>query len=154
MTSVDYRSIASFTGTSRAKLSIPQIISLEEVIWDVFEKGCIWLSHGEAAGADKIANSLAHRAGMQTISHPWTGNKDANGRWHRFQFIDIRTEPKDDPIERNHDIVDDGMLLIAAPSCPEYMRSGTWATVRYARKVHKPRVIVWPDGRIEWEVES
>jgi hypothetical protein len=143
--------IVSFTGSREERTTIPQILSLIDVIWDAFGKGCYWLSHGEAVGADKIANSLAHRAGMLTISHPWTGNKDANGRWRKFQYIDKRMEPKDDAIERDHDIVDEGKFLIAMPHRSEYLHSVTWATVRYARRIHKPRVIVWPDGKVEWE---
>jgi len=38
-------------------------------------------------------------------------------------------------LERNHKIVDAVSILIAAPrSLAEEVRSGTWATVRYARK--------------------
>ena len=42
-------------------------------------------------------------------------------------------------------------VLIAAPSGPEKLRSGTWSTVRYARKLHKNITIVLPDGSTHFE---
>src|SRR6185295_3683952 len=55
------------------------------------------------------------------------------------------------PLDRNHDIVDETQMLIAAPKGPEEQRSGTWATVRYARKLGRRIVIVWPDGEVSEE---
>lgn len=54
---------------------------------------------------------------------------------------------------RNHAIVDEGVDgLIAAPSgWVEEQRSGTWATVRYARKLGRRIWIVLPDGRVKEE---
>jgi len=36
-------------------------------------------------------------------------------------------------------------------ACPygyeeEMIGSGTWATIRYALKIHKPLAIIWPNG--------
>ena len=51
------------------------------------------------------------------------------------------------PLERNCDIVLDGDLLIATPhGYQEEMRSGTWYTIRQARKRGKKIIIVWPNG--------
>jgi hypothetical protein len=56
------------------------------------------------------------------------------------------------PTSRNHDIVDETELLIACPGeLAEAVRSGTWATVRYARKLGRPIVIFWPDGSVTGE---
>jgi len=33
----------------------------------------------------------------------------------------------------------------------EWRGSGTWATIRYARKVGKPVTIIYPDGEIQEE---
>jgi hypothetical protein len=42
--------------------------------------------------------------------------------------------PKD-PLKRNRDIVDAAVMLIAVPKeTTEVLRSGTWTTVRYAKK--------------------
>lgn len=50
---------------------------------------------------------------------------------------------------RNRNIVDASEHLVACPKGPEELRSGTWSTVRFARKVGKPVTIIWPDGTIE-----
>ena len=53
-------------------------------------------------------------------------------------------------LDRNHDIVDASAEMLALPSGPEKMRgSGTWATIRYARRTRVPLLICWPDGRVE-----
>lgn len=51
------------------------------------------------------------------------------------------------PLERNHDIVDAVEVMVAAPATmAEQQRSGTWATIRYGRKVGRRIIIIWPDG--------
>lgn len=45
---------------------------------------------------------------------------------------------------RNHDIVNMTECLVATPSSNlERLRSGTWATIRYARKMQKPVHIIY-----------
>ena len=54
-------------------------------------------------------------------------------------------------LERNKNIVDETDMLLVGPKGPQELRSGTWATVRYARKQGKRIVIVWPDGKVTEE---
>ncbi len=55
-------------------------------------------------------------------------------------------------LERNRDIVDASEVLIACPSTrEEVMRSGTWATVRYARKKGMKITLIFRDGTCEKE---
>ena len=55
--------------------------------------------------------------------------------------------PKD-YLERNHDIVDETDMLIATPGEEqEVQRSGTWATIRYARKQKRTILTIYPSGR-------
>jgi len=54
-------------------------------------------------------------------------------------------------LARNRDIVDAADVLLACPKGPEERRSGTWSTIRYARRCRKPVVIFWPDGSITEE---
>jgi hypothetical protein len=42
--------------------------------------------------------------------------------------------------------------MISAPAgISEELRSGTWTTIRYTRKMKIPLSIVWPDGYITHE---
>jgi hypothetical protein len=102
--------------------------------------------HGCCVGADEdaalqIADSYALL--VKIVGHPSDiaslTSAEAVRRSHQ-------TLPARPALERNRDIVDACDLLIACPKGPEERRSGTWATIRYARKVGRPVVIVWPDG--------
>jgi hypothetical protein len=56
------------------------------------------------------------------------------------------------PLDRNHDIVHAVTYMIAAPkSMHEELRSGTWTTVRYARKAGKPIAVVFPNGAVVYD---
>lgn len=95
--------------------------------------------HGDCLGADEQAWWLASSADCWTIAHPCTIETMCA---HTKSSV-IR--PAKPPLERNHDIVDGCDVLIAAPrSLTEEQHSGTWATVRYARKVGKPVIILEP----------
>ena len=66
----------------------------------------------------------------------------------------VTVHPIRPPLVRNREnLVDPCDLLVATPAGPETPRGGTWSTIRYARRpeVEKPVVLVWPDGRVEWE---
>jgi hypothetical protein len=54
-------------------------------------------------------------------------------------------------LDRNRDVVDESSALLALPPGPEreYLRSGTWAAVRYARRRGKPVHVLLPDGTKE-----
>ena len=46
---------------------------------------------------------------------------------------------------------DETDMLVACPKGPEEVRSGTWSTVRFARKRGKRIVIIMPDGTVTEE---
>ena len=55
-------------------------------------------------------------------------------------------------LDRNKDIVLETQTLVATPAeTTEQLRSGTWSTVRYARKLKRPAVLILPDGTIVFE---
>lgn len=56
--------------------------------------------------------------------------------------------PSKAPLDRNKTIVNACDVLIACPKGPEEQRSGTWATVRYARKQGKRIMVIESDGTI------
>jgi hypothetical protein len=44
-----------------------------------------------------------------------------------------------------------GWLLAAPRTKTEEQRSGTWATIRYARKLGRQVCLLWPDGLHTWK---
>lgn len=55
----------------------------------------------------------------------------------------------DEPLARNRTIVRRGDRLLAFPATEEEeLRSGTWMTVRFARKLGRPVTIVTPSGKV------
>lgn len=99
--------------------------------------------HGDCIGADRDAQEIANEDGWYTVSHP------PEIQTKRAFTENDRTEPRKPYLDRNHDIVYETEMLIACPKeDTEQLRSGTWATVRYARKQGKPVRIIRPSGHI------
>jgi hypothetical protein len=127
-----------FTGT-RDGMSARQ----KEEVTSLFKKGKE-LNFGDCSGADCEAFRIAQKLSMKTVCWPPT-----NERLRMFCKADI-VKPAEDYLTRNRRIVNASELVIAAPK--EFLEpiqkrgGGTWATIRYARKIKKPLVIVFPDG--------
>ena len=101
--------------------------------------------HGDCIGADEEAHKLTRLTIPDTkiVIHP-----PSNTSKQAFCASDEIRAPKP-YLDRNHDIVDETDELIATPKgFEEELRSGTWATVRYARRKNKKVTIIWPDGRL------
>lgn len=144
-----------FTGTQKG-LTIVQRSNLLKYLAE-----CTELHNGFCIGADEeclmmfdlMANTLP--TSRTIIGHPpIKTNKMSKFRpeFCRFEF-----RQAEEYLIRNHHIVDACEKLIAAPELmSESLRSGTWATVRYARFKKRPIVILWPDGSIkaEWHQAS
>lgn len=97
--------------------------------------------HGDCVGSDKTFHDIASAMKIKTIIHPPLNN---TLRAYCKGTIIKNEKPY---IDRNHDIVDETNILIAFPSSKiEILKSGTWATIRYARKQKKPILIIYPDG--------
>jgi hypothetical protein len=101
------------------------------------------LHHGDCINADSDAHDLAVLADMDIVIHP-----PSNPSTRAFKSTGniVAILPEMPYLDRNKAIVDSTVRLIAVPDGPEHIRSGTWSTVRYARKRGKPVTIVWPDG--------
>lgn len=98
--------------------------------------------HGNCVGADEQAARLAMSLGITTIAH--CGD---NPEKQSKLVSDITIAPKDN-MDRNHDIVDVCEMLIATPKGAPQLRSGTWATIRYAETVNRHTLIITPNGEI------
>ena len=99
--------------------------------------------HGDCIGADAEAHDVAFDVGCHVVIHPPT-NK-------RFRAFKTGHETREDfpYLIRDQMLVDEINILFATPkSMKEEIRSGTWATVRYARKIKKNLIIIYPDGSL------
>jgi predicted Rossmann fold nucleotide-binding protein DprA/Smf involved in DNA uptake len=100
--------------------------------------------HGDCIGADAEAHELALDNGIAVILHP-----PENSTRREFCQGHVHEEAPKPYIERNHDIVDACEVLVATPSGEEVQRSGTWATIRYAKRIGRKCIILYPNGKVE-----
>jgi hypothetical protein len=111
--------IVGFTGT-RKGMTHTQRVQVVNILSGLQPDA---FHHGGCVGADAEAHALADRLRIPTEIRP----------------------PKP-YLERNHDIVDESDVLIATPGqVNEVRRSGTWATIRYARKQDTTVLLVLPE---------
>lgn len=126
------RVVVGFTGTQLG-MTEDQKDALSRILVD---EDVTELHHGDCIGADDEAHAIATDLHITVVIHP--PENEAKRAWCHSEDM-RRPRPY---LDRNHAIVDllatvrhDGAraFLIAAPKGPEVLRSGTWATVRYAR---------------------
>lgn len=131
--------IIGFTGTQDG-MTVWQEKEVERFL---VELNCSVLVHGSCVGADFHADQIADRLEIKRKIRP-CNIKEKRARCE-LRGAEQIAEPIA-PLVRNHKIVDDCALLIACPKgMSEELRSGTWATIRYARKIGKEVIIVWPE---------
>lgn len=101
--------------------------------------------HGDCIRADNYAHQIAQHFGYETHIHP-----PIEERKRAFSCDGDKHYIAQDYLVRNHIIVEMTDRLITAPNtCREQLRSGTWATYRYAKKCGKKVYLLLPDGVIE-----
>lgn len=134
------------TGTSRGATR-GQLEQARDFLRAMFIKGYRRLRHGDCIGFDSQVARIAKELGYYVIAHPGHPSKKPTETKYRA-FTDFNDEvlPVKEFIKRDHDMVDGARLLLAAPYQDyEVNRSGTWATVRYAReKKGIPVAFVYP----------
>jgi hypothetical protein len=134
-----------FTGTQDG-ITPPQFDLLVEVLQELHE--VTEAHHGDCIGADREFSVIVDCIfGTGKIHvHPPTDNK-------KRAFVRSDTIYNPFPfLVRNKNIVNATDILIACPKgMNEEVRSGTWATIRYARKQKGVIVILWPDGKYTYE---
>jgi hypothetical protein len=131
--------VLAFTGSQRGA-SPAQREWLRRLLLQVNE-----VHHGACIGADAMLHALAVEMGVQVVVHPPTDLKKVAPECLEPRPGVIILPPEKYPV-RNRAIVMAGHRLAACPHRTEYLRSGTWSTVRFARKVKRPVLICYPDG--------
>lgn len=137
----------SFTGTQRGmteRQRWPLSRLLEELLLEEGDE----FHYGACVGADDLAAKHAEMIGFRVVAHPANDVRPELRAEPRGRVLPARPAK-----ERNKDIVTAGDVLIATPRLmKEERRSGTWATVRYARRLGGRRIVIlWPDGSREEE---
>ena len=132
-----------FTGTQHGMNDV-QKAELEKIITS---KNFDEFHHGMCVGSDKQAHDMISSSTKQIkiIGHPPK---------FKGSIADCSCDllmKADEYLIRNHNIVDATDVLIATPDTKEKVRSGTWSTVRYARKQGKKIYIISKNGRITIE---
>jgi len=118
-------------------------LNIENVVFDTSKPASNQITafhHGDCIGADAEAHKIAIKAKIPVYIHPPINPakrafcKEYTQRYMHYDYL-----------VRNKHIVDSCEILVACPKSPqEELRSGTWSTIRYARKTHKPVLIVSP----------
>lgn len=130
-----------FTGTQAGMTQIQKTM-VERLIKQL---GCREFHHGDCIGADENAHRIALKLNINWITiHP------PDNPAKRAFCLGNQNRVEKPYIARNHDIVNETDLLIATPGGEtEQLRSGTWSTIRFARKNAKRVIIIYPGGRID-----
>lgn len=134
-----------FTGT-RLGMTAPQAGALYAKMSTLHPDS--FFHHGRCFGSDEEAHAIAQALGLRAVLH----NPDNQ----KFMALCPAPYAMSEPmpyLDRNVAIAMAATAgLFAAPKAMfEELRSGTWTTVRCARKHHRPIWIVWPDGSVSEE---
>jgi len=118
--------IAGFTGTREGMSKKQQMDLAKRLRYHGIEE----FHHGDCRGADEQAHLVAQILELKIVGHPPLIDN------HRaFCIFDVEMLPLP-YLERNRKIVDSVEILFVAPlTMHEELRSGTWATYRYAKKI-------------------
>lgn len=133
-----------FTGTQEG-MTANQLLDLAERLNAMLEDETdeIEAHHGDCIGADEQFHRLLELMFpyIKIIIHP-----PDNPKKRAFCVGDL-TLPMKPYLDRNHDIVDSSDYLIATPKeNEEVLRSGTWATIRYASKKDVTTFIIYREN--------
>lgn len=128
-----------FTGTQRG-MTDRQLSKVDSMLRALAAPAPIdEFHHGDCIGADEQFHQAVNDPERTFIHPPEDNSKRA---WCHSCHI-LKPKPY---LERNHDIVDSVDVLIATPKTNyEELRSGTWATIRYAMKKDKKVMVIYPN---------
>lgn len=137
-----------FTGT-RLGMTIPQHMSVTQIMFNQYRRGIRdgfntqW-HHGVCIGSDFQVHDLVLLFEFNIHGHP---PEDEKYMASCTGFNEL-SSPKP-YLQRNHDIVDACTTLIATPKeNHNVLRSGTWATIRYAKGLGIDVAIIIPSGHM------
>jgi deoxyribodipyrimidine photolyase len=110
----------------------------------LLEQGYRLFHHGDAIGADAQAARIAKDLGYYLICHPGHPKDKTNTMYRAFTNFNDEVQESKPFIKRDRDIVDETDSMVATPVGEEEIRSGTWTTIRYAKKKRKEVKLIMP----------
>jgi hypothetical protein len=132
--------IVGFTGT-RHGMTERQASKFKEIICSM---NTYEFHHGDCVGSDAEAHNIV-RGISDIIIHP-----PIDPKYRAFCKGAFLVHPEREYKKRNCDIIDDSELIIVTPHKEyEELRSGTWHAIRYAKKIGKHIIIIWPNGNTQ-----
>jgi hypothetical protein len=142
-----------FTGT-RKELTPQQHEALERELCDLKQRYAdkqLQAHHGDTIGADAAFHRMCQQLQIEVVIHLATDQSDrayCQGAMDTLAPVDFS--------DQSDAIVKCTQLLVAAPDgFKEKVRgSGTWMTVRRARKAQRSIVFIYPDGVRVAEIED
>lgn len=133
--------IVGFTGT-RSGMSHAQRLAVLDALHGLIQihgLANVKVIHGDCIGADEHFDFIAAQLGIQREIYPCT-IEHMRAHCEREGAVCLRLPIA--PLKRNEEIVKAVDIMFATPYSPvEEQRSGTWFTIRYARKMNKPLTI-------------
>lgn len=129
-----------FTGTQEGATENQILLLIKFFNYNIVDE----FHHGDCIGADAQAHAIALQEGCRIVIHP-PKNHSKRAWCNRGNISGCTVLPEEEYLTRNRLIVASTDVLIAMPrTMTEEQRSGTWSTVRYARKMRKTVHILNP----------
>jgi predicted Rossmann fold nucleotide-binding protein DprA/Smf involved in DNA uptake len=137
----------AFTGTHKG-MTPRQHSIVKQILEEYVEKDILIVTHGCCLGADAEFHDLCLHFSVPFIDvwpcniEKMTARLTPTPLSSNSRVILHLPQP---PLDRNWDIVREADLVVACPeSAVESLRSGTWATVRYADQLDKTIKVIKP----------
>lgn len=127
-----------------------------EQLWEAanFLQSCVELEefhHGGCVGGDEELAFLVSRMLPHVQVHLHPGSTPEKYATYAYDISSWVVYDAKDNLERNQDMVNATDHLLGMPGeAEEILRSGTWATIRYARKAGRPHTLLYPDGTVHY----
>ncbi len=141
------RKHVGFTGT-KAGMQDSQKFQLVEYLRYLKSQGFTHFHHGDCVGADAQAAGIAKQLGFILVCHPGHPKDKTNTMYRAFTAFNDEVRDIKPFIARDHDMVDDTEQMVATPAGEEQVRSGTWTTIRYAKKKGRDVRIIMPPVKL------
>lgn len=131
------------TGT-REGMTEDQYDTVIKILPSLFDKYGNVFRHGDCIGVDDEMGNIVSQlySDVKIFIHP-----PSNPKYRAFNSFGSIL-PEEPYLTRDHKMVDMADFFLGFPKGMEQeLRSGTWATIRYARKVKRSGMVIYPDGQ-------